>query len=237
MQTTLGRPNSGEASAGSTSEDVEARAGNLARLDGFGEIGFHHKTTAGAVDDADAVLHFGKCRLVDDVAGFVGQRHMQRDEIGALEQLVEFDLFHAHLQRAFLGQEGVITQHMHLQPDGALADDAADIAATDHAERLAGDLGAHEFRLLPLAGLGRGIGGGKLAGDGEHHGDRVLGSGDRVAEGRVHDDDTATRSGRDIDIVDADTGATDDLEVGRGGNQLFRRLGGGTDRETVIVCR
>ncbi len=44
------------------------------------------------------------------------------------------------------------------------------------------------------------------------------------------------RRSRDIDIVDADAGAADDLEVGRSGDQLFRRLGGGTDGETIIVA-
>ena len=40
----------------------------------------------------------------------------------------------------------------------AVGDDRADIAAADHAERLAGDLDAHEAVLLPFAGLGRGVG-------------------------------------------------------------------------------
>ena len=125
---------------------------------------------------------------------------------------------------------------MHADADGLLADDAADIAGTDDAERLAGDLDAHELRLLPLAGLRGGVGGGKLAGDGEHQRDGMLGGGDRIAEGRVHDDDAAARGGRDIDIVDADAGAADDLEVGRRRDQLFRRLGGGADGEAVIVA-
>jgi hypothetical protein len=64
----------------------------------------------------------------------------------------------------------------------------------------------------------------------------VFGRRDRVAERRVHDDDAAARGGRDIDIVDADAGAADDLEVGRGGDQLFRRLGGRADGETVIIA-
>ncbi|MCY1306906.1 hypothetical protein D9M70_567920 [compost metagenome] len=125
---------------------------------------------------------------------------------------------------------------MHLQADGARADDRADVAGTDDAERLAGDLDTHEARLLPLAGLRRVIGGRKLAGNGEEQRDRVFGGRDRVAEGRVHHDDTAARRSRDIDIVDADAGAADDLEIGRSCNQLFRRLGGRADGKAVIVA-
>jgi hypothetical protein len=64
----------------------------------------------------------------------------------------------------------------------------------------------------------------------------VLGGGDRVAEGRVHDDDAAARGGRDVDIVDADAGAADHLEIGRSRNQLLGRLGGRADGETVILA-
>ncbi len=125
---------------------------------------------------------------------------------------------------------------MHLQADGARADDRADIAGADDAERLAGDFDTHELRLFPLAGLRRGIGGRQLAGDREHQRDGVFGRGDRVAERRVHDDDAAARGGRNIDIVDADAGAADDLEVGRSGDQLLGRLGGRADGEAVIIA-
>ena len=70
----------------------------------------------------------------------------------------------------------------------------------------------------------------------EHQRDRVLGRGDRIAEGRVHHDDAARGGGRDVDIVDADAGAADDLELGRGGDQLFGDLGGRADGEAVILA-
>ncbi|MNT15233.1 hypothetical protein D3C72_1502750 [compost metagenome] len=64
----------------------------------------------------------------------------------------------------------------------------------------------------------------------------MLGRGDRIAEGRVHHDDTTARRGRDIDIVDADAGAADDLEIGRSRDQLLRRLGGRADGKAIIVA-
>src|SRR5690606_31254880 len=73
-------------------------------------------------------------------------------------------------------------------------------------------------------------------GDGEHQCDGMLGGGDGVAEGRVHHDDAAARGGGDVDIVDADAGAADHLEVGGGSDQLLRDLGGRADGEAVILA-
>jgi hypothetical protein len=152
---------------------------------------------------------------VEDVAGLVGQRRVQRDEVGAASSSSSSTLVTPSSSARSFDRNGSIGEHMHLQARWRLRDDRADIAAADHAERLAGDLDAHELRLLPLAGLGRGVGFGQLAGDGEHHRDGVFGGGDRVAEGRVHHDDAAARGGRNVDIVDADAGAADHLEIGR----------------------
>ena len=150
-------------------EDVDAGAGDLAGLDRLGEVLLDDQAAAGAIDDAHAVLHLGDRRRVDDVLGLLGERRVQGDEVGALEQLVEIDLLDAELQGALVGEIGVVGDDAHLQPDGALGDDRADIAAADDAERLGGDLDAHEAVLLPLAGLGGDVGGGNLAGDREHH--------------------------------------------------------------------
>ena len=70
----------------------------------------------------------------------------------------------------------------------------------------------------------------------EHQGDRVLGGGDRIAEGRVHHDDALRGRGRDIDIVDADAGAADHLQVLRLLEDLRRHLGGRADREAVEIA-
>lgn len=207
-------------------EDVEACAGDVAGLEGLRKRLFIDETAAGAVDDTHARLGLRDRLRVQDVAGLVRQRHVQADEVCLGEEFVELDLDDPHFLRPLLRQERIIGDDVHLETDRAGADDRADIAGADDAEHLAGDLDTHELRLFPLAGLGRAVGSGKLAGNREHQGDRMLGGGDRVAEGRVHDDDAAARSGGNVDIVDADAGAADDLEIGRGGDQLFGHLGG-----------
>jgi hypothetical protein len=128
----------------------------------------------------------------------------------------------------------IVGDDLHLQAQRPVGDDGADVAAADDAQRLVEQLHAHEAVLLPLAGAG---GGGRLRnlpGQRQHHRERVLGGGDGVAIGRVHHDDAAAGGGGDIDIVDADAGAADDFQVGRGGDDLRRDLGGRTDGEPII---
>src|SRR5215470_2277190 len=64
----------------------------------------------------------------------------------------------------------------------------------------------------------------------------MLGGRDRIAERRVHHDDALGGRSRNLDIVDADAGATDHLELRGLADDLRRRLGGGTDRKAVIVA-
>ena len=85
-------------------EDVDAGAGDLAGLDRRGERLLVDQAAAGAIDDADAVLHLGDRRRVDDVLRLLGERRVQRDEIGAAEELVELDLVDAELHGALFRQ-------------------------------------------------------------------------------------------------------------------------------------
>mmetsp|Transcript_28774 Transcript_28774/g.54613 ORF Transcript_28774/g.54613 Transcript_28774/m.54613 type:complete len:268 (+) Transcript_28774:1277-2080(+) len=54
---------------------------------------------------------------------------------------------------------------------------------------------------------------GDLAGDGEHHCNRMFGCGDHIAKGGVHDDHPLFAGRVLVDIVGADACATDNLEV------------------------
>jgi len=216
-------------------EHVDAGTRHPAAPQRGDQVGLHDQAAARAIDDAHPVLHARDRRRVDDVPGLFGERRVQRDDVGTAEKLVQFHLLDAELRGALLREERIVAQHMHLQADGARRDDRADIAAADDAERLAGDLDPHEAVLLPLAGMGRRIGLRYLPGEREHHGDGVLGGRDRIAKRRVHHDDAATRRRGYVDIVDADAGASDDFQPGRGTDQLLRHLGGGAHREAVIL--
>ena len=85
-----------------------------------------------------------------------------------------------------------------------------------------------------MARLGRLVGERDLPGESKHHRDSVFSGGDGVAERRVHNDDAASRSAVDIDIVDADPGAADDFEVFSSLQNVGCHLGGGPDGKAII---
>jgi hypothetical protein len=162
---------------------------------------------------------------------------MQRDEIGAGQQRVEVAFSTPISIARSWRQERIVGHDLHLEAERAAGDDRADIARADQAQRLAGELDAHEAVLRPLARLGRGVGFGDLAGEREHHRDRVLGRGDRVAERACSSPPRPCRGGiGNIDIVDADAGAADDLEIGRGVEDFLRHLGRAADGEAIIFA-
>ena len=82
--------------------------------------------------------------------------------------------------------------------------------------------------------MGRSIGFGDLARQRHHQRYRMFGGGDGIAEGCVHHDDAALGGGRDVDIVDADAGPADDLELAGRGDQLRRHFRRRADGEAVI---
>ncbi|MGY3288682.1 hypothetical protein ACVWWP_001749 [Bradyrhizobium sp. LM3.6] len=70
----------------------------------------------------------------------------------------------------------------------------------------------------------------------QHQGDGVLGGRDRIAERRVHHDDALGRGGGNLDVVDADPGAADHLEVGGLLEDLGGRFRRGADRKAVVIA-
>jgi hypothetical protein len=71
------------------------------------------RPAAGAVDDAHAWLRPGERLAREDVAGLVGERGVERDELGAGEKLVQVHLLDAQIDRALRREEWVVGDHLH----------------------------------------------------------------------------------------------------------------------------
>ena len=116
-----------------------------------------------------AALHARNACAVDDAAGFVVQREIERDHVGARQQLVELD------DRAgrVVPPGAVPGDHLHADAARDAHDLAADAAEPDHAQRLA--LQLHAFERAPGAGAHRAVHAREPARAGEHQRDGVLG--------------------------------------------------------------
>ncbi len=218
-------------------EDVERGAGQLARLQPGQQRVEVDQLAAGAVDEARAVLHRGDRPGVDQADRLRRLRHVQGDEVGAAEHLLDaLGALHPELAEALGGDELVEGDDVHVEALGALGDELADAAEADHAERLAVELGALVLGPVPAAGDQRVVRLGDVAKEGEGEGERVLGGGDRVRLGGVGDDDPAPGRGRDVDVVDAGAGTADHLQVGRQLDQLGGHLRRRADQDRVVAA-
>ena len=112
-------------------KDVKGRAANMAAVQTGPQSRLVNKAAARAVDDEHALAGLGEVFGAQDVAGLVGQGGVQGDDLGAGQQLVQLDLFHADLDGPFGRQERIIGNDLHLQAVSAVGDNAADVAAAD----------------------------------------------------------------------------------------------------------
>ena len=215
VTTTFGARSSGP-SYGSCDEDVDRRAGDLARLERGDERRFVDELAARSVDDPDAVAHL-RDRVASsiDAACLVGQRQVQRQELRAREHLVERRALDSELTEPLGRDERVVGDHLHLQAERAARDLAADPAEPEHAEHLVGELDPAPLRPLPAPCDERRMCLRDVARQRDEQPDRVLCRRDDVRLGRVRDDDPAPRRRVDVDVVDAHAGAPDHLQVRR----------------------
>ena len=106
------------------------------------------------VEQHRARLHRREPRLVDEVARRRHERHVQRDEIGVLEHLLDrVRLAHAGGQPpgGVDRDLGIEADHLHAELDRGVGDEAADRPEADHAERAMRQLDAGELLLAVLA--------------------------------------------------------------------------------------
>ncbi len=216
-------------------EDVERSPGHFAGLERFGEGLFDDEFAAGAVDDADALLHDGERGGVDEAFGLGGEADVEREVVGLLEDLVDGDEGDVVLAGDDGRDEGIVADQLHAEGAGAARNLKTDAAKADDAQGLAAKLLALQRLLVPLAGVHGGVGAGDCPAHGDHQAEGELGDGDGVGAGGVHDDDALAGGGIGVDVVDADAGTADDAEFGGGLEQLRVGLDGGADDERIGV--
>jgi hypothetical protein len=138
---------------------------------------------------------------------------MQRDEVGSAQELVQLDLRSSHVEFA-LFDEWIVKQHVHAERQRAHRHLAAGMAEADQPERAARHA---EYRLarrhLPAAGAHQQIVEGDLARAGYQQRHRVLGDLVDTIGRIVRNDDAGLGGCFEIDGINADAVARDDLAV------------------------
>ncbi len=160
---------------------------------------------------------------------------MEGEKVGGFEDFIDGDEGDAILAGDDRGDEGVVADEVHAESRGATGDFKANAAEADDAEGLAAEFGALEGFFVPFSGVHGGVGAGDGAGEGDHEAEGEFGYGYGVGARGVHDNDAAMGGGVGVDIVDAYTGAADDAEFGRVGEEFCVGLDGRADHEGVGV--
>ena len=220
---------------GSLDEDVDAGAGDVTGLQRGVEGFLVHQAAAGDVDDVRRALHLLERLGAEHADGLRGLGHVDGDEVRLRQELVEGHQLHAELGGAGGGDVGVVREDLGVEALQAGRDQGADPAQADDADLLLEELDAGVLGALPLPVLEGGAGLRDVAGEAQDVADGQFGGGDDVRGRRVDHHDAGLGGGLDVDVVQADAGAGDDLEVLGGGDGLGVQLGGGADQDRVDV--
>jgi hypothetical protein len=216
--------------------DVERGPGQAALVERLGHGRLVDHAAAGDVEEERARPHPGERIAPDQATGGAGDRDMDRDHVGALQQRAQLGQLDAVERRLLGGDIRIHAEDRHLEAASAVGDGLPDLAETHDPQGLAAQLRAGELAALPLAAPDGRVRGGDPAGEAEEERQRVLGRRDRVPRRRVDHGDPGPGRGFEIHVVDADAGATDHHEPVSGGDQLGVDLDLAADDQRLIVA-
>ena len=192
---------------------IDRRARHNTFVERRRQILFVDDPAARTIDQPHARLHSFHLRHRDHVLGVRRQRHVHRDEIRALDQLVERAYLDAQIVRTLLTQVRIISDDLHAERDRSFRNARSDPPHADHSERLALELHAHEFFPIPTSLVHALIRRRDMPRHRQHHRQRVFGRRYRVAARRVDHYDPARRRRIQINIVDAHARSPYDLQL------------------------
>jgi hypothetical protein len=160
---------------------------------------------------------------------------VDRDEVALPQQLVKTDEAHAERRGPRRLDVRVISNQPDSESRHPLGEQHPDAPEPDDADGLAGNLDTGVLRTLPLTALQRSGRGGGVAGHGKQQRHRLLGGRDDVGRRRVDHHHAAGGGGRYLDVVEADAGAGDDLELRCRGDRFGVDLRGAAHDQRVRV--
>ncbi|CAM4433948.1 hypothetical protein STPA111741_17515 [Stenotrophomonas pavanii] len=186
---------------------------------------------ARGVDQVRALAHLRQLGAADHPLRGRGLRHVQGDDVGAGQQVVQAGRGTRIAQRQ-LGFH-VVEDHLHAQRFGQHADLGADVAIADDAQGLATHLMAAAGRLRPAAAMALGVLLRNATGQHDRLGDHQLGHAAGVGVGRIEHRDAGQLGRVQVDLVGADAEAAHRDQALGLGQHLGAELGARTDADDV----
>lgn len=200
--------------------DITTVAGEVARLEGGGDVLLDNDGATGGVDEVRTLLHLGDEVLVEETLGLLVERAVDGDNVTLSEELLEgVDTAAANLL-LLLGRQGlVVVVEKLLAVEGLkTAEDAlANAADGDGTDNLALEvvllLGSSGD--IPLTTLNLLVGGNEVSDENQDGHENVLSDGDDVGASNLGDGDTTVGlvGGVEVDMVRADTSSNSELEL------------------------
>ena len=185
----------------------------------------------------EARPRFDDCQLgsANHLVGAIGERGMQGYKVGLGQHLFQSKQFYAQSGGVIWGDERVVANQPHAEALGPSGDFGTYPPQSGDTQCLVANLDAHESATPPLAALDGAMGLGDVPGKSQHQGDGVLGGGDRVARRGVDDGDTGAGGRLKVDVVHADPGPGDDLQLLARADDLRRNLGLAAHDQCVVI--
>mmetsp|Transcript_560 Transcript_560/g.1498 ORF Transcript_560/g.1498 Transcript_560/m.1498 type:complete len:245 (-) Transcript_560:66-800(-) len=196
-------------------EHVKGGAGNDAGVERAGQRSIIDHTTARNVNDASPLLDLSERIIAKQPLGVRGERHVQGEKVPGSQSLVKGHEPDAQSVGTLLGRVRIVGDHSHTQSLGAAGDLAANLSESHHGQGLADHRDANILGAIPPARLHRHVRLRHVPGQRAQHRNPVLGGRHRVGGRRVHDEASGLARRRQIDVVNPDTSAPDDLETPR----------------------
>ena len=171
--------------------------------------------TAARIDEHDAGFHPADGGAVDHVAGFVGQRAVQRDDVGAAVKFVQRHVFYLRPYGIFRVGVDVVRENLHAESLEDADQFAGDLSGADDTRRLAVHVESQQAVQREVAVARAPIGAVDLTVERQHQHHGVFRHGMRRIGGNAHDGNAVFRRGFQVHVVESRAAQGDQLHVHR----------------------
>ena len=214
---------------------IEASTADVASLDRVGKRLLVDETAAGSVDDDLALLGLAQELSIEHASGFLGLRQVDGHEISASHQVFQLNQLNTELSSTGRVRVRIVRNDVGLKSSETLRKQLADVTETDDTDGLAEDFDTLEGRALPLPLTQGRVRSRQLASGGQQQRDCVLTCRVNIGGRSVDNHDAALGSGIDVDVIQANAGTADDLQIRSRFEDFLIHGGSRADEQCVSV--